>query len=589
MSLCLVCHASAARALSCCSGFRVPVCGSRCSELLHDLLLVGGPVGGDPAKRKLHDEAARDESSSSSAKGEQDGSPKRPKRESEALAGSPLSKLTSLLLQASPASRHNAILQAEQQAQTGALPVIAPSSDWSKLPAELRLMILSGLPLLDLIKLTQNSPVLYRNMQQESLWKYFCTGPLARLFGAPQRLCLRTWREQGRTLLHSTSYLIWRPQDRSRPVRYVMHPDEPKNQPVMEVYFDETRVYRLSANAPWLKLVASPLPVFLRFGGPIWFQIPIPDSAAAPSSFVDASIMPRGWAPPPDAGVRVIRYQGAGWMYEASVERDFQVRAVHVHPTGIASFGFEAPVGDDDVHGIPADTPYRANLSVTMSDDASMICDTKSPLYKRIRSLRVHFKAPPSESLRGIPLLDPKQQEFAPADAESWRAAATLTLLQWQQDTADAPNGEPHDILTITMFLTVVAPQRPIWMLDRTASEIHGARPSDQAVLQQQTLRVELDLSSALARAWQTALENSFAVLQEYLKGSGLPFSDRVLARFVAPSSPRVMLGLAVAYREPGSERTLTSLIPIDRGSLFDAQRSAVELTHGLEGIGKRV
>jgi hypothetical protein len=309
MSLCLVCHTSAAHALSCCSGFRVPVCGSQCGEALHDLLLVGGPVvGDDPAKRK-HEDA---DESSSSAEGERDGSPKRSKREpgGGALEGSPLGKLTELLLKAAPASQHSAIRQAEQQVQTRAPPVIAPSANWWRMPAEIRLMILTGIPLLDLIKLSWNSPPLYRNMQQESLWKYFCTGPLARVFGAPQRLCLRNWRDQGRSLLHSKSYLIWRPQEPNRPVRYVMHPDEPKNQPVMEVYFDDAKpaanVYRLSVNSPWLHLLAPP-PVFVRFAGPVWYQIPT--TATADSAFVDAAIMPTGSAPP--LGARMIHYQGA--------------------------------------------------------------------------------------------------------------------------------------------------------------------------------------------------------------------------------------------------------------------------------------
>jgi hypothetical protein len=219
MALCSLCHVMPADRRVECQGYALPYCSQQCASVMHRALLVG-------VKRKGEEE---DDDS--------EGKRKRP---------NPLQEATDLLLQRFQEAmrrgqldnirenmerlRHAQETMAQQLAAQPGTPeyVLHPTADsWFYLPTDVRLIILSGISLMDLMKMRTTSPYVQRQVDQEPLWRHFCVqGPLARTLHCPPRLYLRSWRDQGLTLLRAHSYAVWRPHDPLRPMAWIPSMEE---------------------------------------------------------------------------------------------------------------------------------------------------------------------------------------------------------------------------------------------------------------------------------------------------------------------------------------------------------------------------
>jgi hypothetical protein len=240
MAECTLCHVLPADRQVECQGYVLPYCGKECASLMHKLIGVNGD-----GKRKPEDPEDDDDDNSNSKRA-------RPNA---------LTELTNLLVarmqeaarrgqvedvDAAIARLRQAQQDLEQQRPTPmetTLPshvLHAPNDSWFVLPVEVRLVILSGLSIMDLMRMRATSPYVQRQVDQEPLWRHFCTrGPIARVFGTPPQLYMRTWLEQGMTLLRAHSYVVWRPHDPIRPVAWIPSAAErAANRPVVEIHYD---------------------------------------------------------------------------------------------------------------------------------------------------------------------------------------------------------------------------------------------------------------------------------------------------------------------------------------------------------------
>ena len=473
---CLLCTVRSASSLLACSGFSLPVCSTECGDLLHALLTVqtvSAPLKGGsddepstpPPKRKADADADAEEQGA--------------KRAKESPSGSPLGKLTALLVSRLQQSGDPEAAQRLQVASTQLLSdgAVISLEGWNAIPAEVKLLILSGLPILRVLRLGGLSREMYQITRDEHLWRHFCTGPLANVFGTPRdRLCLRSWREQGLTLLRSKSYVIRRPNNPIRPVVHISLPDE----------------------------------------------------------------------------AQIVRGE--------------------------------------------LDTPLRGNLVIRLNPDSFRM--QVLPAVSTLKSIRIHFKVPPTQALPNLPKLsDP----IPPVDEQRWVQASTVTLVTWSLVVGQPSNAWNQDFplpdgafdeLVLDAVPLPTAPDYtgPAWKIvphsARIRNSVLGEQPISEAHFQQQKLlHLELDFRDRLIDFSGASPEPAFA--SELVKHNHLSEDQQPYLWRYMPAG-RLTLGLVTTYTLADAPARM-AIVPTNKRGLWDHQRSYLQLTHDVEGIAQKL
>jgi hypothetical protein len=659
---CVLCHVIPATQRVTCLGFTLPYCSEVCANMMHRMLDDTAPInanGGD--KRKAEEDEPPEE---------EDATEKRQKR-MRAMAQSNLADLTSLMLQrfeeAMRAGHVTAVeenmkrlQEAKEKLTQNVLPMEitlpphvlnAAAGEWFFLPAEVRLLILSRLSIAELMKLRTLSPYVKAQIESEKLWEYFCLrGPLARLYQPAQRLCLRSWREQGLAMLQSHSYVVFHPHDPAHPVSW-MPARVHHYTPVVTIHYDSAEgVTRIAANQFFLhklldgwrtdfitgrnyeKLRANI--IYLRIGTTgrwyrrdantelqddlRWYLEPMPLDWKSEDANPSKDALVRRYAMLSDATIIVADTPEILAQYSDVAYRGYNtynvvnVGVIHVFPTRLAIRGFPRSLREASLPMIQPNTGDQNQLLFSMREKHSvtvlrLIWKIPTPAGIQVMAKKIRESSKPAAEVAEYGGMGPY------AFLEDWQEACTETALIWELEEGKrptearnkvSPTGRPGTNALEVYFFLHPQYRRISWTLDRYACRIvpNNAAERITPIPREDTIKEMLFVPiEPILNNFERLLPSSPStpqalVLATQLYAEKLIEQEEVTNINYRPFWSKLRIAKHNQMEEESADHMGIAVLykPSYRMALlpYSARASALQpltLTHGVEGIASRI